>query len=346
MKNQIENDVDTRTQLLFKLLVERYIAHGTPVASKSLASNPEIGVSAATIRNIMGELEEQGYVQSPHASAGKIPTSRGLRFFVDSLLAVQPLKKEKIEELEGTLNPDMSPRELIYSASDLLSHTTRMACLITTPKQESAALRQVDFLPLSGDRVLVILVLNDREVQNKVIRTDREYGESELNRAANYLNCEFAGRSLIDIRQDILLSMQSDKDQMDKMIQASLDFANLAFVDSLEQENHQLIVTGETNLIDLTSDLDAMRGVLDTFSRKAGILHLLDQCAKGEGTKLFIGEESGYKPFDNMSLVAAPYEVGGHVAGVLGVVGPTRMDYKDIIPVVDVTAKVLSAAMN
>mgnify|MGYP001556327226 CR=1 FL=1 len=346
MRKQADNAVDERAQLLFKLLVERYIADGSPVASKMLAARPEVEVSPATVRNIMAELEDRGFVRSPHTSAGKVPTNRGLRFFVDSLLSVRPVDQARVDELEHQLNPDLSPKELVESASSLLSHITHMTCLITLPRRDHVALRQVEFLPLAGDRVLVILVLNDREVQNRVIHTDREYTESELTQAANLINREFGGRSLLDIRRALVDSMQADKDSMDQLMQTALDVASQAFGQPEEESAQELVVAGETNMFGASADMETLRSLFETFSRKGGILHLLDQCLDSDGIQLFIGEEAGYKLLDDMSLITSPYEVDGELAGVLGVVGPTRMAYQDVIPVVDVTARVLSAAMN
>jgi len=346
MRKQAEDLVDERAQLLFKLLVERYIADGAPVASKVLASSPEIEVSSATVRNIMSELEERGLVRSPHTSAGKVPTNLGLRFFVDSLLSVQPLDEAQVHQLEHELNPDLSPKELVESASNLLSHLTRMTCIVTLPRRDQVALRQVEFLPLSGDRVLVILVLNDREVQNRVIHVDREYGDTELTQAANFINREFAGLSLLSIRHALLESMQADKDTMNELMQTALNVASRAFADTGADAGQQLVVAGETNLFGMSGDTATVRTLFDAFSRKGSILHLLDRSLDSQGIQLFIGEESGYKLLDDVSLVTSPYEVNGELAGVLGVVGPTRMAYQDVIPVVDVTARVLGAAMN
>lgn len=344
MRKQAEDSLDDRAQLVFKLLVEQYIAEGTPVPSRVLATQPGVEVSPATVRNILADLESQGLVRSPHTSAGKIPTNRGLRFFVDSLLRVQPLDEERVRTLQGELNPDLSPTQLVETASDLLSHLTRMTCVITLPRRDQVALRHVEFLPLSGSRVLVILVLNDREVQNRVIHTSREYDESELNQAANYINREFGGLSLLKVREGLLDSMQADKDRMDSLMQTALDVASRAFEEG-EESAGQLVVAGETNLLDI-GDTDQVRRLFDAFSRKSGILHLLDRCLDSQGIQLFIGEESGYRLLDELSLVTAAYESQGRLAGVLGVVGPTRMAYQDVIPVVDVTARVLSAAMN
>jgi len=345
MRKQAEKNLDDRAQLLLKLLVERYIEEGAPVASKLLAAHPGVEVSPATVRNIMADLEAQGLVRSPHTSAGKIPTDRGLRFFVDSLLSVRPLDEAQIHHLQLQLNPDLSPKELVEAASKLMSHLTRMTCLVTLPRRDQVALRHVEFLPLSGERVLVILVLNDREVQNRVIHTHRSYSESELNQAANFINREFGGLSLLRVRHALLESMQADKDRMDNLMQTALDVATRAF-EPADEGGGDLVVSGETNLLDFAGDTGHVRRLFEAFSRKGSILHLLDQCLESPGIQLFIGEESGYHVLDDLSLVTSVYEVNGEMAGVLGVVGPTRMAYQEIIPVVDVTARVLSAAMT
>ena len=345
-RNQAADALDERAQLMLKHLVEQYISDGQPVASKRLASQPGVEVSAATVRNIMGELEQRGLVRSPHTSAGKVPTSMGLRFFVDTLLAVQPLDAERIRQLEGELHPDMAPQQLIESASDLLSHLTRMTCVVMLPRRDAVALRHIEFLPLSGQRVLVILVLGDREVQNRVLQLDREYSESELTAAGNFINREFGGLSLVELRKRLLDSMQQDKDRMDQIMQAGLDLARQTFAEDADEENQQLVVSGRSALLDASGDTDQLRSLFDAFSRKGSILHLLDRCLESDGVQLFIGEEAGYRFLEDMSLVTASYEIEGATAGVLGVVGPSHMAYHNVIPVVDVTAKVLGASLS
>ena len=341
-----DNQVAPRAQQLFKLLVEQYIADGTPIASKALATRPEVQVSSATVRNIMGDLEALGLVTSPHTSAGKIPTSQGYRFFVDSLLSVEPTGEARAREIEAGLNPDLAPNQLVSSASDLLSQITQMTCLITTPLRNQVSLRQVEFVSLDAERVLVILVLNDREVQNRVIHTEREYSGIELTQAANFINREFGGRALIDIRHAVVDSMQSDKDRMDTLMQTALDMASATFADTTDDAGQDLLVSGENRLLDFSADTDTVKTLFDAISHKGRVLHLLDRCLQSSGVQLFIGDESGYQPLGDASLVTSSYEVNGEVAGVLGVIGPTRMDYKDVIPVVDVTARLLSAAMR
>ncbi|MDP6375327.1 MAG: heat-inducible transcriptional repressor HrcA [Pseudomonadales bacterium] len=341
----MDDEVGNRAQQMFKLLVESYIEDGRPVASKALARRPGVDVSSATVRNIMSELERVGLVRSPHTSAGKVPTSVGLRFFVDSLLSVEPLDEHAVRDLERELNPDLAPAELVASASNLLSQVTQMTCIVTLPRHDRSSLRHVEFLKMEGDRVLVILVFNNREVQNRVIHTEREYGTAELIQAANYLNQEFQGLSLRNIRNALLDSMQRDKDRMDNLMQSALDMAAKTFGEESEDEQ-EFVVAGESRLLDFSEDTETVRTLFEAFSRKGSVLHLLDQSLESDGIQLFIGEESGFSVMDDLSLVSAPYEVNGRVAGVLGVVGPTHMDYQEVIPIVDVTARVLGAALN
>ncbi len=337
--------VDDRTERIFKLLVESYISNGRPVASKALAGQPSVAVSAATVRNIMARLESQGLVRSPHTSAGKVPTSQGLRFFVDSLLTVEPLHETEQRTLEGELNADLPPSELIETVSQLLSRITELTCVVTLPRRHQSALRHVEFVNLDGDRVLVILVFNDREVQNRVIHTDRKYEDADLVRAANFINQEFGGLSLMEVRAGLIASMQRDKDRMDSLLQAVLDVAARAFA-AAPAQSKGFVVAGESNLLDLSEDTETVRGLFEAFSRKGSVLHLLDRCLNTEGIQLFIGEESGYNVLDELALVSSAYSVNGQVAGVLGVVGPTRMAYQRVIPVVDVTAHLLGEALK
>lgn len=342
-------ELDRRAQQFLKRVVERYIEDGLPVASKVLAAEPGVEVSAATVRNVMSELEARGLVRSPHTSAGKVPTEQGLRLFVDSLLSVQPLPLVEAQRLKQALHPDRSPQELVSSASRLLSHLTRMTCVVLLPRQNSAALRHIEFLPLAGQRALVILVLNDREVQNRVIQLDREYTETELREAGNYLNQSFGGKPLDQLRAALVASMQSDKERVSEMMQSALDLAVRTFAaqeGEADTDDGDYLVSGEAALLDLGSTNDIVRQLFETFTRKSAVLHLLDQCLNSEGIQLFIGQEAGGELFESVSFVATPYEAQGAVTGVLGVVGPTRMAYQRVIPAVDATARVLSAALS
>jgi heat-inducible transcriptional repressor len=339
-----DDRIDDRAQRLFKMLVELYLAEGTPVASRALAAQPGVDLSSATVRNIMAELETRGLVVSPHTSAGKVPTTQGLRLFVDTMLSVEPLDERSVARVQRELNPDLSPAELVESASQLLSRITRMAGLVTLPRRELTSLRHVEFLPLSDRRVLVILVINERDVQNRVIHVDREYSESELVQAANFINHRFAGRSMFEVRHALLDSMRDDKDRLDQLMQAAIDVASKAL--AINEAGQDYVVAGETHLLENETRLDNVRQLFEAFSRKRDILHLLDRCLASNGVQLFIGGESGYHLLDDYTLVTAPYQVKGAVAGVLAVIGPTRMYYQRVIPVVDVTARLLGAAMN
>ena len=343
-QTRADDRIDERTQHIFKLLVERYLADGNPVPSRALASQPGVDLSSASVRNIMSDLETRGMVVSPHTSAGKVPTTQGLRFFVDALLAVQPLEPAAIMRLQSELNPDLSPSELVENASQMLSRITRMTGLVTLPRRELVALRQVEFLPLSDRRVLVIMVVNEREVQNRVIHTDRDYAESELTQAANFINRRFAGESMLEVRHSLLESMRQDKDRMDQLMQAAIDVASKAF--EVDQSGDDYVVAGENHLLEHETSTEAVRQLFDAFSHKRDILHLLDRALASDGVQLFIGNESGYAVLDDYSLVTSPYQVQGEVAGVLAVIGPTRMAYQRVIPVVDVTARVLGSAMD
>ncbi|HSG87944.1 MAG TPA: heat-inducible transcriptional repressor HrcA [Pseudomonadales bacterium] len=336
-----------RASLLLKLLVERYIDSGVPVASKQLALESDLNISSATVRNVMADLEAHGLVTSPHTSAGKVPTPAGLRLFVDSLIQVRPLDEAALTRLREELSPELTSKELVATASSLLSGITRMAGLVTLPRPEIVTLRQVEFLPLSGNRVLVILVVNEKEVQNRIIRVHREFSVSELQQAANFINRHFAGTSLRSVRTDLLASMEADRARMDALMAEMLEVAATAFGSDTEAEG-DYVVAGEGNLLNFVTggDMDMVRELFDAFGRKRDILHLMDRCLDAEGVHLFIGEESGYRPFGDYSVVTAPYRIDGQLAGVLGVIGPTRMAYQQVIPVVDATARLLGAALH
>jgi heat-inducible transcriptional repressor len=339
-------DISERARILLKTLVERHIRDGQPVGSSTLLAEAGLPVSAATIRNVMSDLEEQGYLHSPHTSAGRVPTAAGYRLFVDSLLQVRPLDDEAISRMRAELNPDKSSTELLHSASALLSSVTAQAGLVTVPRQEANQLRQVEFLPLSGDRVLVILVTNEREVQNRIIHTQRPFTEAQLREAAAMVNQRFAGRPLHRVKEQILLEMQEARSQIDTYLQASLDLANQAL--ESEQAEDEYMVVGESRLLGnaTTEEMLRLRELFDAFEQKKDLLHLLERCSRAQGVQIFIGEEAGYKVFGNYSVITAPYNDGDRILGVLGVIGPTRMAYERVIPIVDVTARMLSSALT
>ena len=338
-----EDRFANRTRRLFKLLVEHYLNDGAPVASRRLASH--VDVSSATVRSIMADLEARGLISSPHTSAGRVPTDRGLRLFVDSMISVQPLDTGSLQQLRAELNPDLSTDELVSTASEMLSEITRMAGLVTMPRSEQVALRQVEFLRLSGNRVLAILVVDEREVQNRVIHTDREYDETELHQAAEYINRRYRGKTLPEVRSGLIDGMRADRDRLDRLMQTAIDVASKTFAED-QRPAKPYVVSGESNLVDALTNTQAVRDLFDAFARKSAIVHLLDRCLHTEGIQLFIGAESGNRMFEECSLITARYEVNGEVAGVLGVIGPTRMAYQEVIPIVDVTARMLGSAMT
>ena len=335
--------ISDRAQILFKHLVEDYLHSGHPIGSGKLLESSGLDVSSATVRNIMVDLETRGLVSSPHTSAGRLPTQKGLRFFVDSLISVQPLDQQAFQLLQTTLSEDMTPKELVEHASVLLSEISQLAGLVTTPGPEQVALRQIEFLKLSGRQVLVILVVNEKEVQNRVIETDRAYSETELQQAANFINHEFAGSTLHSIRQGVMDSMHRDQTRMNEILQTALDVATKTFDD---EEEHDYVLSGERNLVNLMSSSEEIQTILDALESKSTIVHLLDECIGSEGVRMYIGHESGYELLEEYSLVTSPYEVNGKIAGVLGVVGPTRMSYQQVIPLVDITARLLGSAMD
>lgn len=303
-------------------------------------------LSPATIRNVMADLEDLGFIHAPHTSAGRIPTIRGYRLFVDSLLTIQPLNKSVISTLQRRIGSNEDPDKLLASASRQLSEVTSMAGVVMLPKREQLSLRQVEFLPLSHNRVLVILVINEREVQNRIIQTQRNYSAAELQQIANYLNQLCAGRDLRTVRQTLLNEMEDTRSSMNQLMADAIQMAQQAFTE--EGQNGDFLLAGQTNLMSYEEmgNLEKLRKLFDAFNRKRDILKLLDQSLHAEGVQIFIGEESGYEVLDECSVVASPYKVDGEVIGVLGVIGPTRMAYDRVIPIVDVTAQLLGATLN
>ena len=336
--------LDKRAQGLLKTLVEHYISEGQPVGSRTLSKCSGLDLSPATIRNVMADLEEMGFIASPHTSAGRIPTQRGYRFFVDTLLTVKPLQSLVIQRLEyERSSPD--PQELRSSAADLLSNLTRFAGLVMIPKRKSIAFRHLEFLPLTEKRILLIIVTSDGNVQNRIIVADRPYTPSELTQATNFFNQHYAGSTFEQVHKklhDELRQMQSD---MTRLMAAALEASNKA----LEKERDNVVISGEHNLLqvdDLSTNVTSLRKLFELFERRHTLLQLLDNSQSAEGIQIFIGNESGYLPLDECSMVTAPYEADGEIVGTLGVIGPTRMAYERVIPIVDITARLLSNALS
>ena len=340
--------MNERAQHLLRVLIDRYIREGEPIGSRTLARDSRLDLSPATVRNVMSDLEEMGFVAAPHTSAGRIPTAQGYRLFVDSLLQIQPLDTVQIEQLRQELQAEETDSgRLIETASNLLSGITRMAGVVTLPRHEHVALRRIDFLPLSQNRILVILVINEKEVQNRIIQTERAFSASELETIANFLNAHFVGKDIHAVRSDLIREMQQTRQDMNELMLSVVSVAEKVFGEE-ETDDEDYVLAGQTNLMHFRelSDVEKLRELFEAFNRKRDILHLLDQCICANGVQLFIGEESGYQVLDECSLVTAPYSVEGEVIGVLGVIGPTRMAYDRVIPIVDATARLLGAALN
>ena len=343
----MSNPLEQRAADLLKLLVERYIQDGQPVGSRTLSRAARLNLSPATIRNVMADLDELGLVVSPHTSAGRVPTTRGYRYFVDALLAPEPLSEADRQRIADDLLPrDRSPQDMVQAASALLSRLSLMAGVVTTPRRNMATLRRIQFLPLSDRRVLVILVVNQSEVQNRVINTDRPYGADELERFANVLNERFAGRDLVSLRTALWQDANDTQAHVNQLLRDAATMAEQAFRD--EAPGGDFVLAGGSNLLGLQdlSDVHRLRGLFDALDRKRDLLQLFDQCLSAEGVQIFIGEESGYRVLDEVSVVTAPYLVDGRIAGVLGVIGPTRMAYSRIIPLVAETARLLSVGLD
>ncbi len=339
-------DLSPRASNLLKTLVQMHIRDGQPVGSKTLHQSGGLSVSPATIRNVMSELEDRGYLLSPHTSAGRIPTAMGYRLFVDSLLQVQPLEQAVVDALRDELNPNRSSTELVQAASNVLAHMTTQAGIVTVPRPETNQLRQVEFLPLSDNRVLVILVINEREVQNRIIHLSRPMSESQLKSAAELVNQRFAGNDMGEVKRRLLREMDNARSCIDEHMTAALDLASQALASDEQDDGYR--VTGEEHLLDRANaqDITKLRELFDAFERKRDLLDLLERCSRADGIQIFIGEEAGYDVFGDFSVITAPYSKGNHTLGVLGVIGPTRMAYERVIPIVDVTARMLTAALS
>ncbi len=339
--------INDRAAILLKQLVASYIEDGQPVGSKQLAQDAGLDISSATIRNVMCGLEKKGLVVSPHTSAGRIPTEQGLRLFVDSLLEVKPIEEDLISQLQHQLDPDLEMNELVNHASQMVSEITQMAGIVSVPKQSHAKLRHIEFLPLPERRILVIMVTNEKDVQNKVLHLDKEYSADELQLAANYLNQQFTGQDVQQIRESLLRDLDLSRQDVDNVMKTVVEVADKALSDD-EIVQPEFIVQGETNLVRYNENTDRkqLQHLFEIFDRKREMLGLFDRCVHSEGVKIFIGHEAGFEGFGDCSVITAPYSIGGTAVGVLGVIGPARMNYDKVIPVVDITAKLLGDALK
>lgn len=341
---QILND---RAATLLKKLVSSYISDGQPVGSKQLANMAGLDISSATIRNVMSGLEKNGLVRAPHTSAGKIPTEKGIRMFVDTLLEVQPLQKQLMDKLKAQLNPDQDKETLINQANQIVAELTHMAGVISVPKNSQSKLRHIEFLPLPDNKVLAIMVTNEKEVQNRVVHMERDYSISQLQAASNYLNQHFSGQDIFSVRDEVLSDLKRTRSDMDEIMRTAIEVAGRA-LPNFEESDRPYLVQGKSNLVRYSAgnDMQQLQHMLDMFDQKREMLGLLDRCIHAEGVKIFIGHEVGVEGLGDCSVVSAPYSVNGKTLGVLGVIGPTRINYDRVIPVVDVTARLLGEALK
>ncbi|WP_313295512.1 heat-inducible transcriptional repressor HrcA [Diaphorobacter sp.] len=330
--------LDDRAKLLLKALVERYIADGLPVGSRTLSRASGLELSPATIRNVMADLEDLGLIASPHTSAGRIPTARGYRLFVDTMLTVQ---RDELPALQ--LMPEQ-PQKVIANAAHLLSNLSQFVGVVMAPRRPSV-FRHIEFLRLSEKRLLVIIVSPDGDVQNRVIFTQADYSQSQLIEAANFLNSNYSGLTMEQVRERLKSEVDSLRGEIAALMQAAVSAGSEALSESADS----VVISGERNLLavsDFSSDMDNLRKAFDLFEQKTQILRLLDTSSKAEGVRIFIGGESQFVPFEELSIVSAPYEVDGEIVGTLGVIGPTRMPYDKMIQIVDITSKLVTNALS
>jgi heat-inducible transcriptional repressor len=335
--------LDERAKTLLKALVERYIADGQPVGSRTLSRASGLDLSPATIRNVMADLEDLGLIASPHTSAGRIPTARGYRLFVDTMLTAQPRQWGDGQQVEPHLQADQ-PQRVIANAAQLLSSLSNFVGVVTAPRKASI-FRHIEFLRLGEKRVLVILVAPDGDVQNRVIFTAQDYTQSQLIEASNFLTQHYAGLTIEEVRERLKTEVEQLRGEIAALMQAAVEAGN----EAIEESQEQVVISGERNLLtvqDFSSDMGSLRKLFDLFEHKTQLMRLLEVSSRAEGVRIYIGGESMVVPFEELSVVSAPYEVNGQVVGTLGVIGPTRMAYDRMIQIVDITSRLVSNALS
>ena len=335
-----------RARRILSAIVDKYIQEGIPIGSKSLSLADNIGLSPASIRNVMSDLEELGFIASPYTSSGRVPTSKGYRFFIDSLLKLQPVEATELERIKKRVNlHDSNSRELAISVSNTLSAITKLAGIVTIPKQQVTRLKEIDFIQLSEKRILAIIVMNETEVENRILQMKRDYSKDELKQASNYINTHYKGRSLSYIKKHLINELMQTKEAVNSLMSDLIDIADQV-LDFAEPDEY--IVAGQRRLMDFheLADIKKLRQLFDAFKEKQQLLELLDKSMSTSGIQIFIGEESGYQMFDNCTLITSPYTTEDGAIGVLGVIGPTRIAYQKVIPIVAITAKLLGKSLK
>ena len=348
MVEESEFQLSERAESVLRGLISRYVSDGTPVGSRTLSKETDLALSPATIRNVMADLEDMGLIESPHTSAGRIPTQKGYRFFINTLLNVEPIAPDSLDRLEHRLITSGDSKSILTGASEMLSQITSFAGIVSIPGKKHVVIKQIEFLKLSQQRVLAILITSDGQVQNKVLQSHREYKESELVEAANYFNAVYATKTLESVKGELVQHMNSDHQAMHKEMRTAISIAGQLLEDESTIQTNDVLVSGESNLLSIPdfAEMEKLRQLFDTFKTKQVLFDLLQKSLLTDGVNIFIGEESGYQTFKDCSVIAAPYEVDSERVGVLGVIGPTRMNYDEVISVVDVTAKLLGSALS
>ncbi len=336
--------LNERAQILLKTLVERYISDGQPVGSRTLQQYSGLDVSSATIRNVMADLEDVGLVSSPHTSAGRVPTALAYRLFIDTMLVTRPLDSVRVQQMESQLQPD-NPSRLIAQASSILSELTQFAGVVATPRRDAVTVRQIEFLRLGEKRVLLIIVMPDGEVENRVLLMERDYTQSQLTEAGNFLNQNYIGCSFSQIREKLRGELRQLHQDMSALMAAALAAGD----EAAAKKSGDYVISGEHKLLDvhdLSTDMSRLRKLFGLFEQKTELLQLLEAGRKGQGIHIFVGAESGLASLEECSVVTAPYSADGRVVGTLAVVGPKRMDYQRVVPIVDITARLLGNALS
>lgn len=336
--------LNERAQILLKTLVERYISDGQPVGSRALQQFSGLDVSSATIRNVMADLEEIGLVSSPHTSAGRVPTAQAYRLFIDTMLVTQPLDSVRVQQMEHQLLPD-NPSRLIAQASNMLAELTQFAGVVASPRRETVTVRQIEFLRLGDKRVLLIIVMPDGEVENRVLLMEKDYSQSQLTEAGNFLTLHYNGCSFSQIREKLRGELRQLHQDMSALMTAALAAGD----EAAAKKSEDYVISGEHKLLhvdDLSTDMNRLRGLFNLFEQKTDLLQLLDAGRRGQGIHIFVGAESGLASLEACSVITAPYAAHGQMLGTLAVIGPKRMNYERVIPIVDLTAKLLGNALS
>ena len=340
------NPLNERAQYLLKTLINCYVNEGVPVGSKTLAETAGLNISTATIRNVMANLDSMGLVSAPHTSAGRVPTNMGFRMYVDSMLEFSPIESAIKDRIKSELDVDQDKDSLINIANNLLTDITQMAGIITLPKTGQLNLRRIEFLPLPDKKILAILVVNERDVQNRIVHVEKDYTQDELVKISNYLNQHFMGEDIFKIRNRLMKELQSARTQVDEMMAAAVSLADQALQPESESETYRL--QGQANLIrfDEADNANQLQQLFQVFQSKRDMLGLVDRCIQADDMQVFIGSEAGIEGVDDFTVISAPYGSKDNTLGMLGVIGPTRMEYSKVISTVDITARLLSLALG